>query len=127
MYGDEPNRWSESLTGGDRLRFTINVLTRLRVCTVQGKVDLRMKGKPQEASGEGESHYRPWFDIEDRRSRGVRIVFGHWSALGLVLEPGVIGLDTGCVWGNALTAYDLDEERPPISIPCGGYLSPDGE
>ena len=131
MYGDEPERWSESLTGNDRLRFTINVLTRLRVCTTQGKIDLRMKGKPQEThketSGEEAARYRPWFEIEARRSRDVRIVFGHWSALGLVLEPGVVGLDTGCVWGNALTAYDLDEQRPPISIPCGGYLSPDGE
>jgi bis(5'-nucleosyl)-tetraphosphatase (symmetrical) len=128
MYGDEPDRWSESLTGPDRQRFTINVLTRLRLCTAQGQIDLRMKGKPQETCGEGGARYRPWFQIEARRSRDVRIVFGHWSALGLVLEPGVIGLDTGCVWGNALTAYDLDEPgRPPICVPCGGYLSPDAD
>jgi bis(5'-nucleosyl)-tetraphosphatase (symmetrical) len=118
MYADEPNRWSESLTGMDRLRFAINVLTRLRVCTLEGRVDLKMKGKP-----DGEKPYRPWFDIESRKSRDVRIVFGHWSALGLVLAPGVVGLDTGCVWGNALTAFDLDSERAPISVPCSGYQS----
>ena len=33
MYGDEPDRWDEKLSGMERLRFTINVLTRLRVCT----------------------------------------------------------------------------------------------
>jgi len=123
MYGDEPNRWSESLTGVERLRFAINVLTRLRVCTIGGRVDLKMKGKPQEASPDGEPLYRPWFEIESRQSRDVRIVFGHWSALGLVLSAGVVGLDTGCVWGNALTAFDLDSDRPPISIPCSGYQS----
>jgi bis(5'-nucleosyl)-tetraphosphatase (symmetrical) len=123
MYGDEPSRWSETLTGVERLRFTINVLTRLRVCTAEGKVDLKLKGKPPDTRGDEEPHYRPWFDIEGRRSRNVRIVFGHWSALGLVLAPGVIGLDTGCVWGNALTAYDLDGDVPPVCVPCRGYQS----
>ena len=123
MYGDEPNRWSESLTGSDRLRFVINVLTRLRVCTAEGKIDLKMKGKPPEAHKNGEPALRPWFEIGSRGSRDVRIVFGHWSALGLVLAPGVVGLDTGCVWGSSLTAYDLDTDRPPISIPCDGYQS----
>jgi bis(5'-nucleosyl)-tetraphosphatase (symmetrical) len=122
MYGDEPNRWSESLTGMDRLRFAINVLTRLRVCTAEGRVDLKMKGKP-----DSETVYRPWFEIESRKSRDARIVFGHWSALGLVLAPGVVGLDTGCVWGNALTALDLDSDRAPISLPCRGYQSLEGD
>jgi bis(5'-nucleosyl)-tetraphosphatase (symmetrical) len=124
MYGDEPSRWSESLTGTDRWRFTINVLTRLRVCTAEGKVDLKMKGKPDD---NGNGGYRPWFDIEGRRSHDVRIVFGHWSALGFVLAPGVIGLDTGCVWGNTLTAYDLDGGGPPVSVPCRGYQSVDSD
>jgi bis(5'-nucleosyl)-tetraphosphatase (symmetrical) len=124
MYGDEPNRWSESLTGTDRLRFVINVLTRLRVCTSEGRFDLKMKGKPPEPHKAGEqAAFRAWFDIESRKSRDARIVFGHWSALGLVLAPGLVGLDTGCVWGSALTAYDLDTVRQPISTPCDAYQS----
>ena len=119
MYGDEPDRWSNDLEGTDRLRFAINVLTRLRVCTTDGIVDLKMKGKPEESGGT----FQPWFDIQHRLSRDVRVIFGHWSALGLVLKPGIVGLDTGCVWGGALTAFDLDAERPPISLPCGGYQS----
>jgi bis(5'-nucleosyl)-tetraphosphatase (symmetrical) len=126
MYADEPDRWSESLTGTDRLRFVINVLTRLRVCTSEGRFDLKMKGKPPESPTAGEQAFHPWFDIKSRKSRDVRIVFGHWSALGLVLAPGLVGLDTGCVWGSALTAYDLDTERQPISTPCNGYQSPEG-
>src|SRR5262249_10861458 len=114
--------WSNDLEGTDRLRFAINVLTRLRVCTSDGIVDLKMKGKPAETGA-----FLPWFDIQHRLSRDVRVIFGHWSALGLVLKPGIVGLDTGCVWGGALTALDLDDERPPISLPCGGYQSIEAE
>jgi bis(5'-nucleosyl)-tetraphosphatase (symmetrical) len=123
MYGDEPTRWSDMLLGTDRLRFAINVLTRLRVCTRDGEVELKMKGKPPR----GHSKLQPWFDIEARRSAGTRIIFGHWSALGLVIRHDVVGLDSGCVWGGALTALDLDTDAPPVSIPCTGYQSPDSE
>jgi len=121
MYGDEPDRWSDDLTGMARLRFTVNVLTRLRVCTADGRVDLKMKGPP----GTSRSKYRPWFEHENRRSRDCRVIFGHWSALGYVDTHGVVGLDTGCVWGGALTALNLDSARP-ISVPCRGYQVPDG-
>jgi bis(5'-nucleosyl)-tetraphosphatase (symmetrical) len=123
MYGDEPRRWSESLTGMERLRFAINVLTRLRVCTNDGEVDLKMKGKPPK----GRSQLRPWFDVEPRWSSSVRIVFGHWSALGLTVRRDVIGLDSGCVWGGSLTAFNLDTNQEPVSVPCSGYQTPDEE
>ncbi len=129
MYADEPSRWSDGLAGSDRWRFAINVLTRLRVCTADGRIDLKMKGKPADpadARADSGAALRPWFEQDSRRSRDARIVFGHWSALGLVLAPGVVGLDTGCVWGGALTAFDLDAERSPIAVPCGGYQTPDG-
>lgn len=117
MYGDEPTRWSEMLVGTERLRFAINVLTRLRVCTQDGEVDLKMKGKPPK----GHASLRPWFDVENRRSLGTRIIFGHWSALGLVVRPDVVGLDSGCVWGGALTAFDLDTNGPPIAVTCKSH------
>jgi len=124
MYGDEPRRWSDTLSGTDRLRFAINVLTRLRVCTSDGEVDLRMKGKPPQ----GHAALRPWFELETRRSADARIVFGHWSALGLIVRKDVVGLDSGCVWGGALTALDLDDpERAPIAVGCAGYQSPDSD
>ncbi len=123
MYGDEPHRWNETLSGPERLRFVINVLTRLRVCTNDGAVDLKMKGKPPR----GDSELRPWFDLEDRASRDTRIVFGHWSALGLTMRNNVVGLDSGCVWGGALTALDLDADGPPIAVKCAGYQLPDVE
>jgi bis(5'-nucleosyl)-tetraphosphatase (symmetrical) len=121
MYGDEPDRWSDDLSKKDALRFTINVLTRLRVCTADGRVDLKWKGKPPAAN----SSQQPWFDIEPRASRDARVIFGHWSALGFVQRKGVVGLDSGCVWGGSLTAFDLERERPPITVACRGYQLPD--
>jgi len=121
MYGDEPDRWSDDLGETDRLRFTINVLTRLRVCAADGRIDLKWKGKPPPSN----SPYQPWFDIDQRQSRDTRVIFGHWSALGFVQRNGVVGLDSGCVWGGSLTAFDLDIERPPVTVACGGYQLPD--
>jgi bis(5'-nucleosyl)-tetraphosphatase (symmetrical) len=117
MYGDEPDEWHEELQGYERLRFIINVLTRLRVCTAAGRVDLANKGEPAPPP----SPWRAWFEHAQRRSRDARVIFGHWSALGLVLRPNVVGLDTGCVWGGALTAFDLDEERAPLSVSCAEH------
>ena len=62
MYGDRPDRWSEELRGMDRLRFAINALTRMRVCTAEGRIDVKMKGPPNEAR----LPYRPWFEHEAR-------------------------------------------------------------
>jgi bis(5'-nucleosyl)-tetraphosphatase (symmetrical) len=123
MYGDEPDRWSDSLAGANRLRFAINVLTRLRVCTAEGRVDLKMKGPANEVR----APFGPWFAHANRRSRDARVIFGHWSALGLVQEHNVVGLDTGCVWGGALTALDLEAaDSKPVSLGCRGYQSADG-
>ena len=121
MYGDEPDQWRDDLRLTDELRFTINVLTRLRICTADGRVDLKWKGKPPSDS----SPYQPWFDLEQRSTRDARVIFGHWSALGFVKRNGVVGLDSGCVWGGSLTAFDLDAERAPIAVECGGYQTPD--
>jgi bis(5'-nucleosyl)-tetraphosphatase (symmetrical) len=117
MYGDEPERWDERLSGAERLRFIINVLTRLRLCTADGRVDIGLKGPPPSPP----SRLRPWFEHPQRATRDVRVIFGHWSALGLVDRPDVLGLDSGCVWGGTLTAADLDSDRPPLSVPCAHY------
>jgi len=109
MYGDQPDRWSPTLRGRDRLRFVINCCTRLRVCTPEGHIDLRYKG-PAGATPDG---LIPWFTVPGRRSASSTVVFGHWSTLGRVHWPPykVYGLDTGCVWGRKLTALRLEDRR----------------
>ncbi|WP_434773156.1 symmetrical bis(5'-nucleosyl)-tetraphosphatase [Pseudomonas entomophila] len=105
MYGNEPNKWSKRLTGIERLRVITNYLTRMRFCTAEGKLDLKSK----EGLGSAPKGYKPWFAHERRRARHVKIIFGHWAALeGRVEVPDVIALDTGCVWGGAMTLYNVD-------------------
>ncbi|MBA1201707.1 symmetrical bis(5'-nucleosyl)-tetraphosphatase [Pseudomonas capeferrum] len=105
MYGNEPNKWSKQLSGVERLRVITNYFTRMRFCSAEGKLDLKSK----EGLDSAPNGYKPWFAHKGRRSRHVKIIFGHWAALeGRCDEPGVIALDTGCVWGNAMTLYNVD-------------------
>ena len=113
LYGDEPGRWSDSLSGIDRLRVIVNAMTRLRVCDAEGTMVLRFKGEPGEAS----DGLTPWFDVPGRRSADHTVVCGHWSALGVRLRDDLLSLDSGCVWGRALTAVRL-EDRHAFEVPC---------
>jgi bis(5'-nucleosyl)-tetraphosphatase (symmetrical) len=105
LYGDEPVRWDDRLEGAERLRIVVNAMTRLRVCDARGAMVLRFKGEPDEAQAE----WTPWFSMPGRRSSDHTIVCGHWSALGLRIEPGLLALDSGCVWGRSLTAVRLQD------------------
>ncbi len=114
MYGNEPDTWRDDLDGWDRIRFTINAFTRLRVCDVAtGRMALKFKGVPATAP----AGTQPWFRIPWRKSAGERLVFGHWSAMGYVNEDRVLGLDTGCVWGGTLTGQRLDlQDARPVHV-----------
>jgi bis(5'-nucleosyl)-tetraphosphatase (symmetrical) len=125
MYGDKPDQWTEQLEGHDRLRFIVNILTRLRVCSAAGRVALKAKGPPPKGAKDASPDaLLPWFEVPGRASRDTRIIFGHWSTLGFVNAHGVIGLDTGCVWGGTLTAVNLDAPIRPVSVACQGYQAP---
>lgn len=118
MYGNEPAQWRPDLPRTERLRFIVNTLTRLRFCTAGGRVDLKLKGDPASAP----APYAPWFSHPGRLTAATRVIFGHWSTLGYYRERHLLCLDTGCVWGGALTALDLDDpEAPPVRIPCRAY------
>jgi bis(5'-nucleosyl)-tetraphosphatase (symmetrical) len=117
MYGNQPDRWDESLTGVARLRCIVNALTRMRLCSADGVMDFKQK---ESAGAPPGSDLLPWFDLPGRQSAGTPVVFGHWSALGLLLRPDVIGLDSGCVWGGKLTAVCLDN-RTLLEVDCPEY------
>jgi bis(5'-nucleosyl)-tetraphosphatase (symmetrical) len=115
MDGDEPVRWDESLTGNDRLRFTVNVLTRIRFVAANGALELTIK----EGADAAPLGYMPWFDAPNRKTQDVPIAFGHWSRLGLINRPDLLSLDTGCVWGGRLSAVRVDGgRREVIQVPC---------
>ncbi len=123
MFGDFPDRWSDGLTGFARLRFITNCLTRLRYCNSDGILNLAENRAP----GAQDPYLLPWFEVPSRRSRGERIIFGHWATLQLnqALDPHhrVYHLDTGCAWGGQLTALRLDSLRY-VSVPCAGATKP---
>ena len=113
MYGDQPDRWSDELEGVDRLRVIVNAMTRLRVVDDEGAMVLGFKGEP----GDSYDEWTPWFDVAGRRSRDHTIVCGHWSALGLLMRPDLLSLDSGCVWGRSLSAVRLGDRRL-FQVPC---------
>jgi bis(5'-nucleosyl)-tetraphosphatase (symmetrical) len=112
MYGSKPERWDDALKGWDRLRVIVNAMTRMRFCDREGRMDLQGKGT------EPRKGYLRWY--QTRKQEAHTVVFGHWSQLGLVLEPGLVGLDSGCVWGGALSALRL-EDRALYQVECKGY------
>ena len=110
MYGNTPASWSGELSGHKRLRFIINCLTRMRMLTSKARMNFSHNGPPFQAR----KNLFAWYDFEDRATVDTRVVFGHWSALGLIVLPNLISLDTGCVWGRQLTAVRLDKRVPRI-------------
>lgn len=117
MYGNTPDLWDDDLTGIPRLRCIVNFLTRMRLCWPDGRMDFTHK---ESDSGPVGSGLLPWFDLPGRRTEDVTVVFGHWSALGVIQRPNLIGLDSGCVWGGKLTAVCLDD-RSLLQVDCPEY------
>lgn len=108
LFGNRPAAWSSRLQGIERMRASINTLTRMRYCDIHGRIDFEGKGIP----GTQKPGMYPWFEVPGMRRRETRIVCGHWSALGRFAGLGVYAIDTGCVWGGQLTALRLDAEEP---------------
>ena len=111
MYGGKPERWDNALAGWDRLRVIVNAMTRMRFCTPEGAMQFHSNGAETPAG------YTAWYEA---RKDEKTILFGHWSALGLKLTDRIAGLDSGCVWGGALSALRL-EDRWLAQVPCRGY------
>lgn len=117
MYGNTPDRWSDALTGAARLRVIVNALTRLRFCTPEGVMDF----DSAESADAAPAGLLPWFDVPERRTRNTLVAFGHWSTLGWLNQPQVLGLDTGCVWGGCLSAVRFGAtlaEREHLHVDC---------
>ena len=107
MYGNEPTRWHDGLAGPERLRVVVNAMARMRFVSADGALELTHKtGLDRVPAG-----YLPWYDAPQRASRDVTILFGHWASHGVLVRDDIVCLDSGCVWGRALTALRLDDRR----------------
>ena len=107
MYGNTPHGWSDDLTGYKRLRVIVNAFTRMRICTQQGEMEFKFKGEVQNIP----PGYLPWYEVPERKSADSTVIFGHWSALGLLNRENVIALDTGCLWGGPMSAVRLGDRH----------------
>jgi bis(5'-nucleosyl)-tetraphosphatase (symmetrical) len=107
MYGNEPVRWRDDLTGTERLRIVVNTMTRMRLTTADGALELSYKmGLDRVPPG-----HMPWYDAPRRASRGTTILFGHWASHGVIVREDVACRDRGCGWGRALSALRLEDRR----------------
>ncbi len=100
-----PLRWSPELEDSQRLRVALRAFTRLRMLSRGGLDCEDFSGPPDEAP----SGCVAWFDVPNRRCQGVTVVSGHWAALGLRIQPGLMALDSACVWGGELSAVRLED------------------
>lgn len=107
MYGNKPDRWHDALTGFERMRVIINAMTRLRICTPDGRMEFDHKGRLDDIP----PGYVPWFAAPGRKTADTTLICGHWSALGLLVEDNLLALDSGCLWGRRLTAVRLEDRR----------------
>jgi len=114
MYGNTPSKWDKSLQGYDRTRFIVNAFTRMRYVEKDLSLDFDSKCHPRHAA----KSLKPWFGIKNEKLRkSETILFGHWaSLLGDIPKDhpnpaSIIALDTGFVWGNAMTLYCLENNK----------------
>lgn len=117
LFGNEPDRWDDTLTGWGRLRVIVNAMTRLRFLSTDGAMQMKAKGTPEDAPPE----LLPWFSVPDAAWRTHTVLCGHWSALGFRDMGHVVALDSGCVWGGCLTAMRL-EDRSVVQVKCPQYV-----
>lgn len=116
MFGNKPKKWQDSLQGWDRLRFITNSLTRMRYCSPKGKMNFKDKGP----LGTQKKGHLPWYKVSNRKSSKLKIIIGHWSSLsGKSNKKNIFAIDTGCLWGEKLTAMRLDTAKPEFhQIKC---------
>jgi bis(5'-nucleosyl)-tetraphosphatase (symmetrical) len=108
MYGNEPRGWHDDSQGPERWRVITNYFTRMRFINLHGELELANKGEADNAP----AGFFPWFEHPHRKNKDINILFGHWAALnGNVPHDNIDALDTGCVWGGALTALRLDDGK----------------
>ncbi|WP_312332648.1 symmetrical bis(5'-nucleosyl)-tetraphosphatase [Acinetobacter variabilis] len=109
MFGKEPTLWSDELEGHERTRCIMNYLTRMRLTDAEGRLEYSFKDSLDDPMPEG---FKPWFEFESKTAATHQIVFGHWAALqGKTISGRIQNVDGGCVWGNQLMAYRLEDQQ----------------
>lgn len=122
LFGSEPNKWKDSLTGYKRLRYIVNAFARMRYCDSDGKLEFELKSMPV-VDKNNDSEFQPWFVFPNRRNKDYEIFFGHWSTLGAIDAYHIHATDTGCLWGGKMTAFAM-ETKQRFTIDCQQQCKP---
>ena len=118
MFHHTYDRFNREASIDDIERYILSTFTQMRFCYRDHRLDFDQKGPPTDKKLDVKG-MKPWFHVVDRKSIPLKIIFGHWSALGFYMDDNVLALDTGCVWGNKLTAARVDtEETEVVSVMC---------
>ncbi|HCM30964.1 MAG TPA: symmetrical bis(5'-nucleosyl)-tetraphosphatase [Acinetobacter radioresistens] len=117
MYGTEPDTWSDKLQGNARLRCITNYLTRMRLSNAEGRLEFSFKDSLDDPMPAG---FQPWFEFDSKAAETHQVVFGHWAALqAKTVSTNIQNVDGGCVWGNQLVAFRLEDQQLfKVDNPC---------
>ena len=128
MYRDYPALWSDDYQGMVRIRYIINVFTRMRLMRADLSLDYGHSDTSVEDAKKEDLY--PWFQFTpnlSRHQKAYKLVFGHWAALNAKCpREDIVALDTGCVWGDRLTLWDVDKDTR-ISVKSLGHLIPNNK
>ena len=83
----------------------INAMTRLRICTADGRMEFSHKGRLEDIP----KGYIPWFAVPGRRAPTARSSAATGRRWACGRRTNLLALDTGCLWG-----------RTPVSGAPGG-------
>ena len=106
MYGNYPNNWAMCNDEISKNRMIVNIFTRMRLCDENGSLDFSKNFLCENTK------LIPWFKLRSSYiDDNINIIFGHWSLLnGLTGIENFFAMDTGCVWGNYLSALRIEDK-----------------
>lgn len=106
MYNNSINDWTTCHSQMEKAIYTINSLTRMRYCYHDSTLNFSQNCTPTENTNQ---KLIPWFQFHSPDMIKQQLVFGHWAALmGVTNNKKILALDTGCLWGNWLTAWCVE-------------------
>lgn len=113
-FGKKPVAWQDDLSPDDRLRFSSNCFTRMRICDAAGHIDFGYKSRLDSIP----AGFMPWYRHPQSLIQHIPVIFGHWAALDARSgEANAHAIDSGCVWGGHLTALRVDDWQR-FTVPC---------
>jgi bis(5'-nucleosyl)-tetraphosphatase (symmetrical) len=105
--------WTPEMSIENILRYTVFGFTKMKYCYQNGDFDTLYQCAP----GLQPSTLIPWYTLRNQKQNNFnKLIFGHWAALGLCNNNSVICCDTGCVWGNKLTAIQVGEQMKVFQV-----------